>query len=81
MSSVRIVSACLRLELGGQLLEPETVQVPRRARGKADRSDSVLRSKGREEVAERCCNTDKNSGCCEYKSGLRTTASIRVSDG
>ena len=48
----------LRLELGGDLLEQEENNA-RRADGKVERSESVLRSRGK----RWCCKWDKSSGC------------------
>jgi hypothetical protein len=74
MSSVRMTSASVSSSEENCLSKRKLTQVPRRASGKAERSESVLRSRGK----KWCCHECKSSECCEHESDLRTTAGIRV---
>jgi len=60
--------------LGGNCLRKrKTTRVSRRASGKAEREESVLRSRGK----GWCCNKSVSLECCKHDSDFRTTVGIQ----
>ncbi len=67
MRRVRKTSASVSSSEENCLSKRKTTRVPRSASGKAERSESVLRSSGK----RWCCNKSKSSGCCGYEDHVR----------